>query len=123
VLLSDGANTAGRTPEEAAEAAVAAGVPVYTIAYGTPEGTVTSGGYTVPVPVDSPALDRLADTTGGGFYEAASGEELREVYQDIGSSVGYRTQRREVSVWFIGFGLLAALATAAASLLWFSRLP
>jgi Ca-activated chloride channel homolog len=45
------------------------------------------------------------------------------VYEDIGSSVGYRTERREVSVWFIGFGLLAALGAAAASLLWFSRLP
>jgi Ca-activated chloride channel family protein len=123
VLLSDGENTAGRSPEIAAAEAAAAGVPVYTIAYGTPDGQVVSGGYVVPVPVDGPALQRLADATGGGFYEAASGEELQAVYEDIGSSVGFRTEQQEVSVWFIGLGLLAALGAAGASLLWFSRLP
>lgn len=123
VLLSDGANTAGRSPDQAAEAALAAHVAVSTIAYGTPEGTVEVNGQLIPVPVDGPALERLAKTTRGAYYEAASGKELQKVYQDIGSSVGFRTIRREVSVWFIGFGLLAAFGTAVASLTWSSRLP
>ncbi|HEX8861044.1 MAG TPA: VWA domain-containing protein [Actinomycetes bacterium] len=123
VLLSDGANTAGRSPEQAAEAAQAAHIAVSTIAYGTPEGTVEVNGQLIPVPVDGPALERLARSTNGAYYEAASGEELQKVYQDIGSSVGFRTIRREVSVWFIGFGLLAAFGAAVASLVWSSRLP
>jgi Ca-activated chloride channel family protein len=123
VLLSDGANTAGRSPEQAAEAAQAAHIAVSTIAYGTPEGTVEVNGQLIPVPVDGPALERLAKSTNGAFYEAASGEELQKVYLDIGSSVGFRTIRREVSVWFIGFGLLAAFGAAVASLVWSSRLP
>ncbi len=123
VLLSDGANTTGRSPEQAAEAALAAHIAVSTIAYGTPEGTVEVNGTLIPVPVDGPALERLARTTNGAYYEAASGKELKKVYQDIGSSVGFRTIRREVSVWFIGFGLLAAFGTAVASLTWSSRLP
>jgi len=123
VLLSDGANTAGRSPEQAAEAAQAAHIAVSTIAYGTPEGTVEVNGQLIPVPVDGPALERLAKGTNGAYYEAASGEELQKVYQDIGSSVGFRTIRREVSVWFIGFGLLAAFGAAVASLVWSSRLP
>ncbi|HZD37637.1 MAG TPA: VWA domain-containing protein [Actinomycetes bacterium] len=123
VLLSDGANTAGRSPERAAEAARAAHIAVSTIAYGTPEGTVEVNGQLIPVPVDGPALERLAKTSDGAYYEAASGEELQKVYQDIGSSVGYRTIRREISVWFIGFGLLAAFSAAVASLVWTSRLP
>jgi Ca-activated chloride channel family protein len=123
VLLSDGANTAGRSPEQAADAATAAHIAVSTIAYGTPEGTVEVNGQLIPVPVDGPALERLAKSTNGAFYEAASGEELQKVYQDIGSSVGFRTIRREVSVWFIGFGLLAAFGAAIASLVWSSRLP
>jgi len=123
VLLSDGANTAGRSPEQAAEAAQAAHIAVSTIAYGTPEGTVEVNGQLIPVPVDGPALERLAKSTNGAYYEAASGEELQKVYLDIGSSVGFRTIRREVSVWFIGFGLLAAFGAAVASLVWSSRLP
>jgi Ca-activated chloride channel family protein len=123
VLLSDGANTSGRSPEEAAEQASAAGVPVSTIAYGTADGRLELGGQSVPVPVDGPALRHLAETTGGSYYEAASGEELREVYEDIGSSVGYRTERQDVSARFAGLALLAALAAAATSLAWFSRIP
>lgn len=123
VLLSDGANTAGRTPEQAAADAAEQGVPVSTIAYGTPYGTVQLGGQWQPVPPDLPTLRAVADSSGGTFYEAASVEELRQVYEDIGSSIGYRTERRDVSAWFVGVGLLAALAAAAGSLAWFSRLP
>ncbi|GGV06740.1 UPF0353 protein [Actinomadura cremea] len=123
VLLSDGTNTAGRSPEEAAERAVQAGVPVSTIAYGTPEGVIYQNGTTLPVPVDGPALERLAQQTGGGYYEAASGDELRQVYEDIGSTVGYRTEQREIWARFVGAGLVAACIAALTSLLWFSRIP
>jgi Ca-activated chloride channel family protein len=123
VLLSDGANTVGRSPEFAAREAAAAGVPVSTIAYGTSAGRVTVNGRWIPVPADGPTLETIAEQTGGAHYEAASGEQLRQVYEDIGSSVGYRVERQEVSARFIGLGLLAALAAAATSLVWFSRLP
>ncbi len=123
VLMSDGTNTGGRGLDEAAAAATRAGVPVSTIAYGTPDGTVTLNGQTQPVPADAESLRGLAEATGGQAYEAASGEELGEVYADIGSSIGTRTERQEISAWFIGAGLLAAAAAAAASLAWFSRLP
>ncbi len=119
VLLSDGGNTTGRSIDQAAQAAVEAHVPVSTIAYGTPGGRIGNQ----PVPVDATALRQLAEATGGTFYQAASGEELQQVYQDVGSSVGFRTERRDMSVWFVGLALLAALAAAAPSLLWFSRLP
>jgi len=123
VLMSDGSNTAGRSPDEAARAARAAGVPVSTIAYGTDSGTITLGGTTQAVPVDEQSLAELAETTGGEAYTASSGEELSEVYADIGSSVGTRAEEREVSGWFVGAGLLAAAVAAGLSLLWFSRLP
>ncbi|HEX2314398.1 MAG TPA: VWA domain-containing protein [Thermomonospora sp.] len=123
VLLSDGTNTTGRSPEAAAQQAAQSRVPVSTIAYGTEDGVIESEGQVVPVPVDGPALERLAQATGGRFYEAATGEELRRVYADIGSSIGYRTEQREIWVWFVGAGLLLGCAAAAGSLLWFSRLP
>jgi Ca-activated chloride channel family protein len=123
VLLSDGANTAGTSLQDAAAAARDAGVPVSTIAYGTQDGTVEFEGRTLPVPVDTASLQQLAGQTGGTAYTAETGEELSAVYDDIGSQVGTRTERQEVSAWFAGAGLLAAALAATASLLWFARLP
>ena len=123
VLMSDGTNTAGRSLADAAAAATQAGVPVSTIAYGTADGTVTINGQTQRVPVDGDSLRRLAQDTGGQAYTAASGEELGEVYADIGSSIGTRTERQEISAWFVGAALAAAAIAAAFSLAWFSRLP
>ena len=123
VLLSDGTNTVGRSLSTAAQAAREAGVPVSTIAYGTPEGTVVVGGDTIPVPVDVDALERLAADTEGSSFTAESGEELSSVYDDIGGQVGTTTEVREISARFAGVGLALALAAAAASLVWSARLP
>lgn len=123
VLLSDGANTSGPAPDEAADLANEAEVPVDTISVGTPQGVVDLNGREVRVPVDGDSLRVVAELTGGGYHEATSGEELHAVYEDIGSSVGYRTERRDVTARFIGFGLLAAIAVAGTSLAWSSRLP
>ncbi|MDT5027708.1 MAG: Ca-activated chloride channel [Micromonosporaceae bacterium] len=123
VLLSDGYRTFGRSIEDAAAAAATANVPVSTIAFGTDNGTVEINGSVQRVPVDRPALQQLAETTRGFYYEAASADALRKVYVDMGSSIGYRTKPHEISQWFVGFGLLFALAAAAMSLLWTSRLP
>ncbi|PAZ16285.1 VWA domain-containing protein [Streptomyces sp. SA15] len=124
VLLSDGSNTVGRSVESAAAEAAADRIPVSTIAYGTEDGVIDLGdGRLLQVPVDGPALENLASRTGGDYHEAATGEELQAVYEDIGSSVGHRTEEREIWQWFVAGGLGMALVAAATSLLWFSRLP
>ncbi len=123
VLLSDGTNTVGREVSEAAQAAVDAGVPVSTIAYGTPDGVVQVQGELVPVPVDGPALERLAESTGGSSFTAESGEELAAVYDDIGSQVGTTTERREVTAGVTGVALALGIGAAVASLVWGARLP
>jgi Ca-activated chloride channel family protein len=123
VLLSDGYRTSGRSIEEAASAAQDANVPVSTIAFGTDGGAVDIAGQQQRVPVDRLSLAQLAETTQGFFYEAASVSELKKVYEDMGSSIGFRTEPREVTQWYAGIALLLALAAAAMSLLWTSRLP
>jgi Ca-activated chloride channel homolog len=123
VLLSDGTSTVGRPLEAAVAAAVDAGVPVSTIAYGTPAGTVEVQGRLIPVPVDVPALERLAESTGGTAFTAESGEQLSEVYDDIGSQVGTAVERQEVTAAVTGIGLALAVAAAVASLLWTARIP
>src|SRR5262249_21102789 len=123
LLLSDGDRTAGRPIEDAASAASAANIPVSTIAFGTDSGTVSIQGQLQRVPVDRPSLQKLAEITKGHYYEAASLTELKQVYQDMGSSIGYRTVSREVTQWYVGMALLFAFAAAGMSLLWTSRLP
>ena len=91
---------------EAASTAVAAKVPVHTISFGTPGGFVDRGGRPIQVPVDGQTLRAVAEETGGGFHEAGSSAELRDVYEDIGSSVGYRKERQDISARFIGLGLV-----------------
>lgn len=123
VLLSDGTNTAGASVEQASAAAVDADVPVSTIAYGTENGTVVVDGETVPVPVDQPSLDALAEATGGTGYAAETADELDEVYENIQTSIGYRTEQRDITPWWIAGSMLVAMLAAALSLAWFSRLP
>lgn len=123
LLLSDGYRTSGRPVEEAAAAAAAANVPVSTIAFGTDNGVVDIGGLPQQVPVDREALAQLAESTGGFFAEAATEKELKQVYANLGSSIGHRKQDREVTVWFAGAALLFGLTAAGLSLLWGNRLP
>jgi Ca-activated chloride channel family protein len=123
VLLSDGYRTSGRSIEDAATAASQANVPVSTIAFGTDTGVVDIRGSVQRVPVDRLSLQELAENTKGYFYEAASVSELKQVYEDMGSSIGHRTEPREVTQWYAATGLLLGLIGAAMSLLWTSRLP
>lgn len=123
VLLSDGFNTVGRKVADAADAAKKANTPVSTIAFGTDNGTVAVEGRDIPVPVNKAALAAVADATGGHAFEATTAAGLRKVYADIGSSIGFKTEQREITSWFVGLALVFALAAAAGSLLWTSRLP
>jgi Ca-activated chloride channel family protein len=122
VLLSDGSNTVGRPATQAVDAANGAQVPISTIAFGTDYGSLDLNGETVPVPVDRSALKQIADDTGGSYSEAASAQELEEVYKDLGSQIGYTTEPQDISPWFVRAGVLLALVGAVLSLLWTNRL-
>jgi Ca-activated chloride channel family protein len=123
VLLSDGKTTMGRADSGAARAAKARGVPVSTIAFGTANGRVTVDGQTVSVPVDTAALQAVATTTGGRSFQASSADQLTSIFQGLGQRVGVVREQREVTDYMIGAALVAAVAAAAGSLAWFSRLP
>jgi Ca-activated chloride channel family protein len=123
VLLSDGSTTVGRSDRVAARAAAEANVPVSTIAFGTDSGTVTYKGETIEVPVDEEALQMIADVTGGTAYQAPTAEQLQAVYEDIGTTVAFETERDERTAAFVGVAMLFAFAAAGTSLLWGQRLP
>ena len=129
LLLSDGANTQGRTqPMEAATDAKELGVPVFTIALGTDQGMVDVPDETgtmrrIPVPPDELTLQRIAQTTGARFFAAPSSRELRDVYRELGSKIGFVKEKQEVTVLFSATALLFLVAGASLSLNWFSRFP
>jgi len=124
VVMSDGETTVGRDNAEAAAAAADAGVPVDTIAFGTPDGTIEADdGGTEPVPVAPEPLAEIAATTGGTTFLADSLDELGSAYADIGGVVGYDEVDRDVSGWFVGTGILLLAAAGALSLAWSQRLP
>jgi Ca-activated chloride channel homolog len=122
VLLSDGYSTVGREATQAIDAANAAEVPVSTIAFGTDYGVLDLNGENVPVPVDRSTLEQIADETGGSYSEAASAQELEQVYEDLGSQIGYTSELKDISPWFVRGGLLFAFLGVVASLLWTNRL-
>ena len=90
VLLTDGETTVGRPTADGAEAAAEAGIPVYTIAFGTTGGSITdpATGDIVPVPVRPQELSLVADATGGEAFEARTGDELATAYDQIAESLG-----------------------------------
>jgi Ca-activated chloride channel family protein len=123
VLLSDGSNTVGRAPQQAAAEAKAASVPVYTIAYGTENGYVDLDGKREPVPVDHDEMRQVAQLSGGEYFAAATAEQLRTVYENIGSEVGYEKADREVTSRFAGYGLAFAVLAALGAISLGARWP
>ena len=128
LFLSDGAQTRGfLQPWEGAQQAREAGIPVYTVSLGTPEGIVTRefDGIvrTIPVPPDPVTLSEIAETTGGRFYEAETAGTLEDVYRRLGSSLGRTPGEAEATAWFLGGAGAALFAALLAGALWSPRLP
>ena len=128
VLLTDGASTRGREPEELAERARRLKIPVYTVALGTPQGTIeveNPDGTTRAerVPPDPESLRRIAELSGGRFFAAPDAATLSAVYERLGSRVARRDEQREVSSAFAGGALVLLASGALMSLHWFRRLP
>ncbi len=127
VLLSDGETTVGMETADGAEVAANAGIPVFTIAFGTPTGTITDplSGDIVSVAVQPEPLADVADVTGGAAYEAATESELSDAYERIRDSLG-DTLGEEIEVvseqtWKWAAGALTVLAAAWALSLWWLR--
>ncbi len=129
VLLSDGKSSTGQMdPLTAADEAATAGVPVYTIALGTADGTVDvqdqfGQTQTLPVPPDPDTLGEIAERTGARFFEAPSADDLKAIYQGIGSKVGFTNEEQEVTQLFAAGALVLVLAGAGLAAFWFNRIP
>ncbi|MCT7659822.1 VWA domain-containing protein [Mycobacterium deserti] len=129
VLFSDGKETAPSNPDNpkgaftAARTAKDQGVPISTISFGTPNGSVEVNGERVPVPVDSEMMEKVAQLSDGESYTASNIAELNKVYSTLQDQIGYETVRGEATTGWLRLGALVAALAALASLLINRRLP
>jgi Ca-activated chloride channel family protein len=129
VLMSDGKQTvpddlyAARGAYTAALAAKQAQVPISSISFGTSHGTVNIDGKEVTVAVDDQSLKEVARLAGGEFYKAATAEEIKRVYDDLGEQIGYELKNTDASRPWLVLGTLILMIAAGGSLLIGQRLP
>jgi Ca-activated chloride channel family protein len=146
VLLTDGANTRGVTPQQAAVQAAERGVRVYPIGFGTtspknmactaqqvtnngyrgggfgggPGGGGGFGGFAGALVVDEGALKAVAQITGGEYFSAASTDGLNKVLDNVRSRLGTVTQEVDISA---GPAVLGSLVLLGAALVTLRRNP
>jgi Ca-activated chloride channel family protein len=138
VLLTDGRNTRGIRPEEAAVIAADRGVRVYPIGFGTRNPTSmvctaaqlggggfggmgsgrSSGGGRNFLVADEATLRAVADTTGGEYFAASNADGLQGVLQDLPRSVQTQHRDVEVSVGLVGLAVVLLLSSVWAAARW-----
>ena len=142
VLLTDGANTRGITPEDAAVQAAARGVRVYPIGFGTKNptqmvcsasqlggmtqqrfggrdfGTGGGGGGRNFLVVDEEALKTVASTTGGEYFAATDADQLQSVLANLPKHVTTQQQDVDISAGFIAVAALVLLLGLGLSIRW-----
>lgn len=125
VLLSDGKTTIGRNPVDVAEEARRMGVPIYTVSLGTTDATVPNPGFGPPLPAtpDPDTLAAIARYSGGRAFSAEDDAELSSIYRTLGSRLGTKNEKQEITSTFAGGGLALLLLAAAGSVRRGGRLP
>lgn len=124
VLLSDGRRTVGQDPIPVAREAARLKIPIFTVSLGTDEGRVTvPGGAELSVPPDPVTMRRVARLSGGQTFEVSDADELESIYENLGSRIGTKREKREITVGFAAGGLLLLVGAAVTRLRWTGRLP
>ena len=143
VLLTDGANTRGVTPRQAAEQAAARGVRVYPIGFGTRNPTQMAcsrdqiGSFAPPrfgggfggggggggagrnyLVVDEAALQLVARTTGGAYFGATDADQLDAVLSDLPKHVTIQQRDIDLSAGFAALAAVALLLGLGLSIRW-----
>lgn len=122
VLLSDGDTVIGTDPLDAAQQARDAGVPIYTIAFGTGDATIEIGGQTIPVSVDEQELREIAEVSGGEFFRAFDESTLENIFSDIGTRVGLEDKTVDLTPYFVAAAVILLVGALGTSLVWYGRM-
>jgi Ca-activated chloride channel family protein len=129
VLLGDGASTRGSDPIDVVQDTKKFKIPVYTVALGTQNGTLTHTNPTTgattsePVPPDLLTLQDIARDTGGQFFATANARQLEAVYANLGTRLAHTKEKRQITSAFAGGAIVLLLAGAGFGLARGGRLP
>ena len=126
VLISDGASNVGIGPGQVARLARRQKVPIYTIAIGTPGGTMTrklhGRSVTTAVPVKPSQLRRIAANSGGRSFSAADAGQVKQIYSHLARSIGHTQGHQELIAEVVIAGLVLLLLGSLLSMRWFVRI-
>lgn len=124
VLLTDGENLSAPDPLIVAQVAAEAGVRIYPIGIGTPEGSVIAlDGFNVVTQLNERPLQEIASLTNGMYYAAADTETLEEIYQNIDLQLTVRGEKMEVTSLISGVAALFFLLGGGCAFVWYGRIP
>ena len=126
ILLSDGKTTVPPDPVPVARAAGQLKIPIYTVALGTRDATVPNPnpfGTPLLVAPDPETLRQIAEVSGGKAFTAEDSDSLKSIYKTLGSQLGTKTQKKQITATFAIGGLVLLLGAAVSSLRWAGRLP
>ena len=126
ILLSDGKTTVPPDPVPVARTAGQLKIPIYTVALGTRDATVPNPnpfGTPLRVAPDPQTLRQIAQVSGGKAFTAEDSDSLKSIYKTLGSQLGTKTQKKQITATFAIGGLVLLLGAAFSSLRWAGRLP
>ena len=126
VLLSDGKTTVPPDPVPVARTAGQLKIPIYTVALGTRDATVPNPnpfGTPLLVAPDPETLRQIAQVSGGKAFTAEDSDSLKSIYKTLGSQLGTKSQKKQITATFAIGGLVLLLGAAVSSLRWAGRLP
>jgi len=146
VVLTDGANSRGPLPLDAAQEAADRQVRIYTIGFGSTEpeqmvctqqqlggdafdggfggfnggnfGGGGGGGFRRFLILDEETLQGMADLTGGSYYRAEDAKQLYDVFVNLPSELILQKERREITVFFSVLGAILTAVAMTLSMLW-----
>ncbi len=124
VMLSDGEHTSRVNPLDVAEVAANAGVRVFPIGLGRPEGAIlTVDGYQIATALNEPLLKEIADATDGVYLRAEDEEQLVDTYKKIDLKLTTNGEATEVTSVFAGAAMLLLVVGSMLTVQWFGRVP
>lgn len=99
------------------------GVRIYVVALGTVSGdAATPEGMPIYMQLDEPTLREVARMTSGEYHHAATAEELRGIYENLGTRMEVLTRETELTALLALAAALVLLVSAALSVAWFGRI-